>query len=69
MLRVRGDALAGDLDRDLRAVGVLLPEDRAVGEELAADLDRGIDEAAGIVADVHDQLVEAGVQVGLQRPS
>ena len=41
------------------AVGVLLPEDRAVGEELAGDVAGRGDEPAGVAAQVDDQLALA----------
>ena len=45
-------------------VGVLLPEDRAVGEELAGDVAGRVDEAARVAAQVEDELRLPGVDVG-----
>ncbi len=66
-LRVGGDAVAERFGRDLPALRVLLPEEDARADELAGDLARRRDVAAGVAAQVEDQLRPAGREVGLQR--
>ena len=62
----RGDAARVGRRRRLLPVRVLLPEDDAVGDEVAGDRPGGGDEAARIAAQVQDQLGPAGVDVRLE---
>ena len=50
------------------AARLLLLVHRAVRQELARHRHRGIDEAAGVVPDVHDEGLDAGFEMGSQLP-
>jgi hypothetical protein len=63
----RGEAARRRVGLDLLALGVLFPEDRPGADELRRDPPGGRHVAAGIAAEVEDDLRLAGVEVGLQR--
>src|SRR3954452_19658492 len=65
-LRVGGDPIAERFGRDLGALRILLPEEHAGADELARDLPRRRDVAAGVAAEVEDDLCPTGGQMRLQ---
>src|SRR4051794_35258600 len=65
-LRVGGDPIAERFGRDLGALRILLPEEHPGTDELARDLPRCRDVAAGVAAEVEDDLCPTGGQMRLQ---